>query len=161
LTSNPVFKGPKKFNAPQLDPPPGNASLKALAVGWTYTGDTCLTFNNNKTALFVANTSTDIIVRIPLTGSTLEPGKPEVFANRIGGGPDGLIIDEHDNLWIACNQSNEILVLEPTQGYGAAIRRGLREVDADLVCICEPDNTFEFGLLAILNGFETHLSSAE
>ena len=34
-------------------------------------------------------------------------------------------------------------VLEPVQGYGAAIRRGLREVDTDLVCICEPDDTFE------------------
>ncbi len=33
-------------------------------------------------------------------------------------------------------------VLEGTQGYGAAIRRGLREVDADLICICEPDGTF-------------------
>jgi glycosyltransferase involved in cell wall biosynthesis len=33
-------------------------------------------------------------------------------------------------------------VLEPRQGYGAAIRRGLDEVDADLVCICEPDGTF-------------------
>ncbi len=33
-------------------------------------------------------------------------------------------------------------VRETTQGYGAAIRRGLREVDADLVCICEPDGTF-------------------
>jgi glycosyltransferase involved in cell wall biosynthesis len=32
---------------------------------------------------------------------------------------------------------------EPTQGYGSAIRRGLREVDADLVCVCEPDGTFE------------------
>ena len=32
------------------------------------------------------------------------------------GGPDGLIIDEHDNIWIACNQSNEIMVLEPRQG---------------------------------------------
>ena len=51
-----------------------------------------------------------------MTGPTLEPGMPEVFVNRVGGGPDGLIIDEHDNLWIACNQSNEILVLEPTQG---------------------------------------------
>ena len=27
-----------------------------------------------------------------------------------------MIIDEQDNLWIACNQSNEILVLEPTHG---------------------------------------------
>ena len=32
-------------------------------------------------------------------------------------------------------------VLETTQGYGAAIQRGLREVDADLVCVCEPDAT--------------------
>jgi len=33
-------------------------------------------------------------------------------------------------------------LIETTQGYGAAIRRGLREVDADLVCVCEPDGTF-------------------
>jgi sugar lactone lactonase YvrE len=75
-----------------------------------------LAFNNKKTALFVANTANDIIVRIPLTGSTLEPGAPEVFVHRVGGGPDGLHIDENDNLWVACNQSNEMLVLEPTQG---------------------------------------------
>lgn len=34
-------------------------------------------------------------------------------------------------------------IRESIQGYGAAIRRGLREVDADLVCICEPDGTFD------------------
>ena len=33
-------------------------------------------------------------------------------------------------------------VFETRQGYGAAIQRGLREVDTDLVCICEPDATF-------------------
>jgi glycosyltransferase involved in cell wall biosynthesis len=33
-------------------------------------------------------------------------------------------------------------VLEPRQGYGAAILRGLAEVDSDLICICEPDGTF-------------------
>lgn len=33
-------------------------------------------------------------------------------------------------------------VLEPRQGYGAAICRGLAEVDTDLICICEPDGTF-------------------
>jgi sugar lactone lactonase YvrE len=75
-----------------------------------------LAFNNKRTAMFVNNTANDIIVRIPLTGSTLEAGTPEVFVHRVGGGPDGLIIDEHDNLWVACNQSNEILVLEPMQG---------------------------------------------
>jgi glycosyltransferase involved in cell wall biosynthesis len=35
-------------------------------------------------------------------------------------------------------------VFEAAQGYGAAIRRGLREAkDADLICVCEPDGTFE------------------
>lgn len=34
-------------------------------------------------------------------------------------------------------------VFESRQGYGAAIQRGLREVDTDLVCICEPDGTFD------------------
>lgn len=34
-------------------------------------------------------------------------------------------------------------VLEERQGYGAAIRRGIAETDADLVCICEPDGTFD------------------
>jgi glycosyltransferase involved in cell wall biosynthesis len=33
-------------------------------------------------------------------------------------------------------------VIETTQGYGAAIKRGLREADTDLVCVCEPDGTF-------------------
>ena len=34
-------------------------------------------------------------------------------------------------------------VQETTQGYGAAIRRGLREATGDLICVCEPDGTFE------------------
>jgi glycosyltransferase involved in cell wall biosynthesis len=34
-------------------------------------------------------------------------------------------------------------VFEPRQGYGAAIQRGLVETDADLICLCEPDGTFD------------------
>jgi glycosyltransferase involved in cell wall biosynthesis len=34
-------------------------------------------------------------------------------------------------------------VFEPRQGYGSAIRRGIAETDADLICICEPDGTFD------------------
>ncbi len=33
-------------------------------------------------------------------------------------------------------------VHEPVQGYGSAIRRGLRESRGDLVVVCEPDDTF-------------------
>jgi glycosyltransferase involved in cell wall biosynthesis len=41
---------------------------------------------------------------------------------------------------VATTHAREIV--EIRQGYGAAIKRGLREVDADLVCVCEPDGTF-------------------
>ena len=34
-------------------------------------------------------------------------------------------------------------VFEPRQGYGSAIRRGISETDADLICVCEPDGTFD------------------
>ena len=33
-------------------------------------------------------------------------------------------------------------IVETTQGYGAAIKRGLREAGTDLVAVCEPDGTF-------------------
>jgi glycosyltransferase involved in cell wall biosynthesis len=40
--------------------------------------------------------------------------------------------------------TSAIEVHEPQQGYGAAIRRGLLEtLEEDLVCICEPDGTFD------------------
>ncbi len=42
---------------------------------------------------------------------------------------------------VSTTQAREIV--EPRQGYGAAIRRGLVEVDADLICVCEPDGTFD------------------
>src|SRR4030095_7037967 len=90
-----------------------------------------LAFNSGETALFVANTANDTIVRIPVSGSPLVPGEPEDFVNRAGGGPDGLIIDEHDNLWIACNQSNEIMVLEPKQGRVIAKLGDFGGIDKD------------------------------
>jgi len=34
-------------------------------------------------------------------------------------------------------------VVETRQGYGAAIRRGLAEATGGLVCVCEPDGTFD------------------
>jgi glycosyltransferase involved in cell wall biosynthesis len=40
-------------------------------------------------------------------------------------------------------QSSGREVVEPRQGYGAAIQRGIRETSADLICICEPDGTFD------------------
>jgi len=90
-----------------------------------------LAFNNMQTALFVANTANDTIVKVPVADSPLDPGTPELFVNRAGGGPDGLIIDEDDNLWIACNQSNEIMVLEPKQGRVIAKLGDFGGIDKD------------------------------
>jgi DNA-binding beta-propeller fold protein YncE len=70
-----------------------------------------LRFNKHQDAMFVANTGDDTIIKIPVTGTT--PGTPAVFANSVNGA-DGLIIDDEDNLWVAANQGDEIVVIDPT-----------------------------------------------
>ncbi len=61
--------------------------------------------------MFVANTGNDTVVQIPVTNGT--PGKPAVFVNSINGA-DGIAIDSHDNLWVAANQGDEIVVVSPS-----------------------------------------------
>ncbi len=70
-----------------------------------------IAFNKDQTAMFVANTGNDTVVRIPVSAGT--PGAPEVFVNSINGA-DGLVLDENDNLFVAANQADEIVVLDPT-----------------------------------------------
>lgn len=70
-----------------------------------------LRFNKSEDALFVANTGDDTIVKIPVANGS--PGKAEVFTNSINGA-DGVIVDEDDNLWVAANQADEIVVVDPT-----------------------------------------------
>jgi sugar lactone lactonase YvrE len=70
-----------------------------------------LQFNKTGNALFVANTGNDQVIRIPVTGGS--PGTPAVYVNSVNGA-DGLIIDQDDNIWVAANQSDEIVVLDPS-----------------------------------------------
>jgi len=70
-----------------------------------------LAFNKARNALFVANTANDSIVRIAVQSGV--PGKVEVLTNSINGA-DGLAIDEVDNIWVCANQSDEIVVVDPT-----------------------------------------------
>jgi sugar lactone lactonase YvrE len=70
-----------------------------------------LAFNKAGSILFVANTGNDTIVQIPVSGGS--PGTPAIFVNSINGA-DGLIIDDHDNIWVAANQSDEIVVVDNT-----------------------------------------------
>jgi sugar lactone lactonase YvrE len=68
-----------------------------------------LEFNNEGTALLVMNTAYHSIVRIPVnadgsagTGVTLTTGI---------NAPDGVAVDANDNLWVAANQGDEIVVV--------------------------------------------------
>ena len=70
-----------------------------------------LQFNRDESALFVANTGDDRIIRIPVSAGA--PGAPAVFVNSVNGA-DGLFLDEADNLWVAANQADEIVVIDPT-----------------------------------------------
>jgi len=68
-------------------------------------------FNNEGNAMFVCNTAMDWIVKIPVTDGT--PGTPAVFTNSLNG-CDGLRLDRNDNIWVAANQADEIVVVDPT-----------------------------------------------
>ena len=70
-----------------------------------------LGFNKAFSSLFVANTGNDTIVQIPVSGAT--PGMPAVLTNSINGA-DGLILDSDDNIWVAANQADEIVVIDKT-----------------------------------------------
>jgi hypothetical protein len=68
-------------------------------------------FNRDESALFVANTGNDQVIRIPVSAGAA--GTPEVFVNSVNGA-DGLFIDEADNVWICANQADEIVVVDKT-----------------------------------------------
>jgi sugar lactone lactonase YvrE len=68
-------------------------------------------FNKKGDAMFVANTAMDWIVKIPVANGV--HAQPELFTNSINGA-DGIAIDSNDNLWVAANQADEIVVVDPT-----------------------------------------------
>jgi sugar lactone lactonase YvrE len=70
-----------------------------------------IAFDTERTALFVANTANDQLIRIPVSAGV--PGTPEVFVNSINGA-DGIVIDDSDNIWAAANQADEIVVVDKT-----------------------------------------------
>lgn len=97
---------------PPSPPPPADPIPQTLKPsGFPPFGANGLQFNRDESALFVANTANDTIVRIPNNAGVA--GTPAVFVNSINGA-DGLIIDRHDNLWVCANQADEIVVTDPT-----------------------------------------------
>jgi sugar lactone lactonase YvrE len=75
-----------------------------------------IAFNNARTAMLVANTANDQIITIPVAnGQSSNPtaGQATVLVNSINGA-DGIVIDRDDNIWVAANQEDEIVVIDPT-----------------------------------------------
>jgi len=67
-----------------------------------------LDFSRDGSTLFVANTGNDTVLRINTATRAVD-----VFTNSINGA-DGLFVDEHDNVWVCANQSDEIVVIDKT-----------------------------------------------
>jgi sugar lactone lactonase YvrE len=84
-----------------------------------------LAFDHAGTALFVANTGNDTVVKIPVATRAAE-----VFVNSINGA-DGLAIDAEDRIWVVANQADEIVVVDPADGHALAKLGDFDGISAD------------------------------
>ena len=62
--------------------------------------------NQDESALFIANTGDDRILKLDLTGSS----QLSVFTESING-PDGIEFDDAGNLWVTANQADNVIGL--------------------------------------------------
>lgn len=64
-------------------------------------------------ALFVVETRDNRVLRVPIR-SDGAPGAPQVYAQDLASGPDGLALDRAGNLYITVTRPSQILVVSPT-----------------------------------------------
>jgi glycosyltransferase involved in cell wall biosynthesis len=87
--------------------------------------------------------ATDVVDEILVINNNAAPGTSDEVVAAIDELTNGTLVRE---------------IHEPRQGYGFAIRRGLREASGDYIVISEPDGTFlgrdTFKLLAYVDDFE-------
>jgi DNA-binding beta-propeller fold protein YncE len=79
-------------------------SLLATA-GFPPFGANGLAFNKDQSALFIANTGDDRVLKLVLASKALT-----VFAESINGA-DGIAFDQRGRLWVAANQADEVVAL--------------------------------------------------
>ena len=71
-----------------------------------------------------------------------------------------IIVDNNstDDTASEIKKTKSTYILEQTQGYGAALRRGLKEAKSDYIVMCEPDGTFRandiYKFLPYINDFD-------
>lgn len=85
-------------------------------------------FNPAQTIMYVANTANDTIVQVPVNPDGTA-GTPTVLTNSINGA-DGIAVDRQGNIWVCANQSDEIVVIDPT-GKALAKLGDFNGVDRD------------------------------
>jgi sugar lactone lactonase YvrE len=94
--------------------------LAPTTHGFPPFGANGLAFNAAGTALFVANTADDRILKLNLDAAGT-PTTLETFAESINGA-DGILFDRSGRLWVAANQADEVVALN---GNGRIVdRRG-------------------------------------
>ena len=74
-------------------------------AGFPPFGANGIAFNHDESALFIANTGDDRVLRLDMAS-----GQVTVFAESINGA-DGLALDKRGRLWVAANQADELVAL--------------------------------------------------
>src|SRR5688572_9250794 len=74
-------------------------------AGFPPFGANGIAFNGDGTALFIANTGDDRVLKLDIAS-----GQVTVFAESINGA-DGLAFDDRGRLWVAANQADELVAL--------------------------------------------------
>jgi DNA-binding beta-propeller fold protein YncE len=74
-------------------------------AGFPPFGANGIAFNRDQSALFIANTGDDRVLKLDMASKQVT-----VFAESINGA-DGLAFDEHGRLWVAANQADELVAL--------------------------------------------------
>ena len=74
-------------------------------AGFPPFGANGLAFNGDDSALFIANTGDDRVLRLDMKSKMIS-----VFAESLNGA-DGIVFDEQGRLWVAANQADEVVAL--------------------------------------------------
>jgi len=98
--------GPQKLGKIWIESP------TLTTTGFPPFGANGIEFNNEGTIAYVANTGNAQIVQIPVNPNGTA-GQPKVLCNSISGA-DGIAIDKDDNIWVASNQADEMVVINKT-----------------------------------------------
>ena len=74
-------------------------------AGFPPFGANGLAFNGDNSALFIANTGDDRVLKLDMASKVVS-----VFAESINGA-DGIVFDRQGRLWVAANQNDEVVAL--------------------------------------------------